>query len=100
MTITETLYIQRNNTFSLQLYRGENPLNLAAIDSFELHISNGRVFSDPSFFTPKNDGIVEITIGLELTPNDAGLHFAHLITYDSYNTKGVRFPNFRLRILP
>ena len=97
--VVETLYIGRNNTFSLQLVRGTEPITLLAITGYELHLSNGASFTEPSLFTEKADGVVEISIGSLLTEADLGTHKAYLVTFDPVNTQGVRWPNFKLKVL-
>lgn len=98
--IIETLFAGRNNTFSLQLVRGEEPINLLAITGYALNLSNGRVFNDLSRFVEKTNGIVEVSIGDLLTASDVGSHTAYLITFDPANTAGVRWPNFKLKVKP
>ncbi len=71
--IVETLFIGRNNTFSLQLLRADEAINL-------------------------HNGVVEIAIGDLLTASDAGSQTAYLITYDPVNVQGVRWPNFKLKV--
>lgn len=97
--VVETLYVGRNNTFSLQLVRGSKAINLMSITRYKLNLSNGNVYDTPELFTEKDDGIVEISIGLLLTEADLGTHLAHLITYDVVNVAGVRWPNFKLKVL-
>jgi hypothetical protein len=97
--VVETLYVGRNNTFSLQLVRGGSPITLLAILGYELNLSNGLVFNDPALFVEKDDGIVEISIGSLLTADDTGIHTAYLITFDPVNTNGVRWPKFKLKVL-
>lgn len=96
--IIETLYAGRDNTFSLQLVRGELPVNLLSITGYSLVLSNGRVFDDAGYFTEKANGIVEIAIGGLLTDADIGTHTAYLVTFDLVNTSGVRWPNFKLKV--
>ena len=96
--VIETLFIGRNNTFSLQLLRAEEAINLLAITGYELHLSNGRMFNDLDRFTEKESGIVEISIGDLLTSTDVGTQTAHLVTYDPVNTAGVRWPNFKIKV--
>lgn len=96
--ITETLYAGQDNTFSLQLVRGEVPISLFAITGYALHLSNGRVFDDLERFVEKADGIVEIVIGDLLETSDVGSRTAYLITFDPVNTHGVRWPNFKLKV--
>lgn len=97
--IVETLYAGRDNTFSLQLIRGETPINLLAVTGYALHLDNGRVFDDLDRFTEKADGIVEIDIGDLLLDADVGSHGAYLVTYDPGNLNGVRWPKFKLKVL-
>lgn len=96
--VVETLFIGRNNTFSLQLYRGDEPINLLAITGYELRLSDGSIFNDPAIFVEKDDGVVEIDIGELLTENHVGVHQAYLVTFDPVNTNGVRWPNFKLKV--
>jgi hypothetical protein len=96
--VTETVFVGRNNTFSLQLRRAEEPINLLAITGYELHLSNGRMFSDLARFVEKQNGIVEISIGDLLAVTDVGTQTAYLVTVDPINTAGVRWPNFKLRV--
>ena len=98
--ITETLFVGRNNTFSLQLLRAEEPISLLAITGYELNLSNGRVFSDIDLFTEKADGVVEIAIGTLLTSDDVGTHVTYLVTFDPVNVNGVRWPTFKLKVKP
>lgn len=98
--ITETLFVGRNNTFSLQLLRAEEPISLLAITGYELNLSNGRVFSDIDLFTEKADGVVEIAIGALLTSDDVGTHVTYLVTFDPVNVNGVRWPTFKLKVKP
>ncbi len=97
--VIETLYAGRDNTFSLQLVRGEQPINLLGITGYSLYLSNGKVFTDAELFTEKADGIVEVSIGDLLLPTDVGSHTAYLVTFDPTNTNGVRWPNFKLKVL-
>lgn len=96
--VIETIFIGRNNTFSLQLLRAEEAISLLAITGYELNLSNGRSFNDQDRFKEKDDGIVEISIGDLLTEEDVGSHTAHLVTFDPVNTNGVRWPNFKLKV--
>ena len=96
--VIETLYVGRNNTFSLQLLRDGEPITLLAITGYTLFLSNGRSFDDLDRFIEKADGIVEISIGDLLLPTDIGSHTAHLVTFDPVNTDGVRWPNFKLKV--
>ena len=96
--VIETLYVGRNNTFSLQLMRGGEAISLLSILSYELHLSNGRVFSDGGRFVEKPDGVVEISVGDLLTETDVGSHRAYLVTFDPVNTAGVRWPDFKLKV--
>lgn len=96
--VVETLYVGRNNTFSLQLLRGGEAISLLAITGYALHLSNGRVFSDTDRFVEKANGVVEISVGDLLTEADIGSHKAHLVTYDPVNTAGVRWPDFKLKV--
>lgn len=96
--IVETVFAGRNNTFSLQLVRGDETVNLLSITSYLLVLSNGKEFSAGSMFLEKAEGVVEISIGPELTVDDLGKHKAHLITFDPVNTDGVRWPPFTLKV--
>lgn len=96
--VVETLYVGRNNTFSLQLIRGGEAISLLAITGYALHLSNGRVFADQDRFVEKADGVVEISVGDLLTEADVGSHKAYLVTTDPVNTAGVRWPDFKLKV--
>lgn len=96
--VIETLFVGRNNTFSLQLLRANVVISLMSIIGYELHLSNGRMFNDPARFIEKADGIVEIVIGDLLTDADVGAHSAYLVTFDPINHAGVRWPNFKLKV--
>ena len=96
--ITETIYIGRDNSFSLQLIRGGEAINLSVIRSYELHTSSELVFNDPDMFIVKPDGVVEIVIGSQMTEDDLGSHTAWMVTYDHINVQGVRWPNFKLKV--
>lgn len=96
--VTETLFVGRNNTFSLQLLRADEAITLLSITGYELHLSNGRVFSDLERFIEKDDGIVEIAIGDLLTDGDVGSHTAYLVTFDPVNVAGVRWPNLKIKV--
>ncbi|SEQ20313.1 hypothetical protein [Giesbergeria anulus] len=96
--VIETLFAGRNNTFSLQLVRGGEPVNLLAITSYSLHLSNGRVFDDQARFTEKANGVIEVSIGDLLAQDDVGSHKAHIVTTDPINTAGVRWPDFKLKV--
>lgn len=96
--VVETLYVGRDNTFSLQLLRKEEPIALLAITAYELHLSSGRSFIDQDRFIVKEDGIVEVNIGDLLTEDDVGSHTAYIVTFDPVNTCGVRWPNFKLKV--
>lgn len=103
--INETIYAGRDNTFSLQLVRGGQVINLLSITGYELTLSNGRVFFDlgdteepTGNFIEKTDGIVEIQIGSQLTEEDLGKHTAYLVTFDPVNEHGVRWPPFKLQV--
>lgn len=95
--ILETLYAGRNNTFSLQLVRGDEPVPLLTVTGYQLHL-NEKVFDDPASFTEKENGIVEVSIGHLLTEDDIGTHRAHLVTFDPINTAGVRWPDFKIKV--
>ena len=94
--IVETIFAGRDNTFSLQLIRGGEVVNLLASTGYSLHLSDGTVIDDQSRFVEKADGIIEIAIGDLLTKT--GSFTAHLVTYDLSNTNGVRWPNFKLKV--
>jgi len=100
--ITETLFVGRNNTFSLKLIRGESFVPLISILTYSLTLTSptGTVltFTDLSLFTEKDDGIVEINIAPLLTTADIGTHKAILITFDTVNTLGVRWPKFKIKV--
>ncbi len=96
--VIETLFVGRNNTFSLQLLRADEAINLLAITGYELNMSNGLMFNDPDRFVEKENGIVEIAIGNLLTAADVGSHTAYLVTFDPVNTAGVRWPNFKIKV--
>jgi len=101
MKITETIYAGRNNTFSLQLVRGGQAINLLSVTGYELTLSNGRVVTSaasPAAFTEKDNGIVEINIGGLLDDTDLGKHNTYLTTFDLVNTNGVRWPDFYLKV--
>lgn len=96
--VVETLFVGRNNTFSLRLLRADEAINLLAITGYELHLSNGRMFSDLDRFTEKEGGVVEIAIGDLLTVADVGSQRAYLVTYDPVNINGVRWPDFKIKV--
>lgn len=96
--LVETLYVGRNNVFSLRLVRDGEPINLLAILGYALHLSNGRVFADQERFVEKPGGVVEIAVGDLLTEADVGSHRAYLVTTDPVNTAGVRWPDFKLKV--
>lgn len=96
--LVETLYVGRNNVFSLRLVRDGEPINLLAILGYSLHLSNGRVFADQERFVEKPGGVVEIAVGDLLTEADVGSHRAYLVTTDPVNTAGVRWPDFKLKV--
>lgn len=96
--VIETLYVGRNNTFSLQLLRAGEAISLLAITGYALRLSNGKVFDDQARFTEKADGVVEVSVGDLLTADDVGSHKAHLVTTDPINTAGVRWPDFKLKV--
>ena len=99
--IIETIFAGRNNTFSLQLVRGGQVINLLSITGYELTLSNDTVFNgvdDAAVFTEKDEGVVEISIGELLTANDLGSYTAFLVTFDPVNVNGVRWPNFKLKV--
>ena len=102
--ITETIFAGRNNTFSLQLVRGGQPINLLSITGYELVLSEDPdlrftdLHDQTDMFTEKADGIVEINVGALLTRDNLGRYKAYLITYDPINTNGVRWPPFTLKV--
>lgn len=105
--ITETIYAGRNNTFSLQLVRAGEPINLLSITGYELVLSEDPLLSfvnldlinvDKGYFVEKDNGVVEISIGDNLTEENKGKYKAYLITYDPVNTMGVRWPPFYLKV--
>lgn len=96
--ITETVYAGRDNTFSLQLFRGSEAVNLMAVQGYSLVVDGLRSFADRSLFNEKPDGVVEIRIGHLLAAEEAGSYRAHLVTFDPVNTQGVRWPDFKLKI--
>lgn len=96
--LVETLYVGRNNVFSLRLVRDGEPISLLAILGYALHLSNGRVFADQERFVEKPGGVVEIAVGDLLTEADVGSHRAYLVTTDPINTAGVRWPDFKLKV--
>jgi hypothetical protein len=101
MKITETIYAGRDNTFSLQLVRGGQAINLLSITGYELTLANGRVVTsvlEPAAFTEKDNGIVEIAIGDLLDETDIGRHNTYLTTFDPVNDDGVRWPDFYLKV--
>jgi hypothetical protein len=101
MKITETIYAGRDNTFSLQLVRGGQAINLLSVTGYELTLANGRVVTsalEPAAFTEKDDGIVEINIGGLLDEADIGKHITYLVTFDLVNVDGVRWPDFYLKV--
>lgn len=101
--VVETLFVGRNNVFSLQLVRSDEPINLLSVSGYALHLSNGRVVAENALddlvrFKEKENGVVEIAIGDLLTEADVGSHTAYLVTFDPVNTHGVRWPNFKLKV--
>jgi hypothetical protein len=96
--IVETIYAGRDNTFSLRLIRGGVPENLMAVNKYLLFISDTIQFTDRKYFIEKEDGVVEIDIAPDLTPEMVGSYKAHLLTYDPVNVNGVRWPDFKLKI--
>ncbi len=96
--IIETLFVGRNNTFSLQLLRAEEAVNLLGITGYALNLSNGLAFNDQIRFTEKDNGVVEIAIGDLLTLADVGTHKAHLVTFDAVNVEGIRWPDFKIKV--
>lgn len=106
-TIIETIFAGRDNVFSLQLVRGGQPVNLLSISGYELvldvcddeTLSFKDLDSSTNMFKEKADGVVEISIGTQLTEDQAGRYNAYLITYDPVNTHGVRWPPFTLKVV-
>lgn len=105
--ITETIYAGRDNTFSLQLVRAGEAINLLSITGYELVLSEDPELkfvdldignSTLGFFVEKPNGVVEITIGDDLTADDKGRYRAYLVTYDPVNVHGVRWPPFTLNV--
>lgn len=96
--IVESLFAGLDNSFSLQLMRGETSVELISISSYRLDLSNGRAFTAPDLFIEKADGIVEIIIGPLLIEADKGSHTCWLTTYDPGNINGIRWPNFKLKV--
>ena len=96
--LVETLYVGRDNVFSLRLVRDGEPISLLAILGYSLHLSNGRVFADQERFVEKPGGVVEIAVGDLLTEADVGSHRAYLVTTDPVNVAGVRWPDFKLKV--
>lgn len=96
--LVETLYVGRDNVFSLRLMRDGEAINLLAILGYSLHLSNGRVFADQERFVEKPGGVVEIAVGDLLTEADVGSHRAYLVTTDPVNVAGVRWPDFKLKV--
>lgn len=106
--ITETIYAGRNNTFSLQLVRGGQAINLLSITGYELVLSDDPLLkftnldlanNELGYFVEKANGVVEITIGDNLTDDQKGRYKAYLVTYDPQNTLGVRWPPFTLKVM-
>jgi hypothetical protein len=96
--IVETIYAGRDNTFSLQLVRGDEPVNLLGITGYALYLTDTKVFTDAALFTEKENGVLEIAIGDLLTTADRGSYNAYLVTFDPVNDDGVRWPKFKLRV--
>lgn len=102
--ITETIYAGRDNTFSLQLVRGGEPINLLAITGYELVLDeeSGLIFKDlnltSGIFLEKPNGIVEISVGENISEDQTGRYQAYLITYDPINIHGVVWPKFILKV--
>ena|ERR1700741_3186091 len=94
--LVETIYAGKNNTFSLQFLRDGVLVTTLSFTGYELHLADGQVFSDPAYFNPKAEGIVEISVGQAMTEPDIGKHTAYLVTFDPVNTQGVRWPDFTL----
>lgn len=99
--LVETIFAGRNNSFSLQLYRGGEPISLMSVTGYELHLIGGGgelVFDDSNLFIEKDGGIVEIQIGHLLSQSQVGSYSAYLVTFDLVNELGVRWPNFKLKV--
>ena len=96
--VSETIYYGRDNTFSLQLLRGAQLVNLLSVTAYALHLSDELVFDDPALFNPKPEGVVEISIGELLNEDDMGNYKAYLVTFDPVNLAGVRWPTFKLKV--
>lgn len=94
--IVETIYAGKDNTFSLQFLRDNVIVSTLSFTGYELHWTDGRVFSNPAYFIAKAEGIVEIAIGQAMTDLDIGKHTAYMVTIDPENTQGVRWPDFTL----
>lgn len=104
-TITETIFAGRDNVFSLQLVRGGQAINLLSVTGYELVLSEDPdlrfidLDQSTNMFVEKDNGVVEINIGTELTQNDLGRYKAYLVTYDPINAHGVRWPPFTLKVV-
>lgn len=99
--ITETIFAGRDNTFSLQLVRGGEIINLLSITGYEITLSSGTVITSaeyPDRFVEKDDGIIEFNLGTLLDDDDLGKLNAYLVTFDPVNTDGIRWPNFKLQV--
>ena len=105
--ITETIFAGRDNTFSLRLVRGGEAINLLSVTGYELVLSEEPLLKftnldianeDLGYFKEKDNGVVEITIGDDLTDADKGRYTAYLVTYDPVNVRGVRWPPFYLKV--
>lgn len=99
--VNETIYAGRDNVFSLQLVRGGEPVNLMSIIRYELFVGEDLSFASDTYtgmFVEKDNGVVEINIGAQLTEDDKGRYTAYLVSYDLVNTHGVRWPNFKLKV--
>jgi hypothetical protein len=96
--IVETIYQGRDNTFSLRLTRGGAAENLMAVNKYEFVIEGLRTITDQSLFVEKQDGIVEISIGMTFSPTEVGSYKCHLVTFDPINKDGVRWPDMKLKV--
>jgi hypothetical protein len=96
--IVETVFAGRDNTFSLQLIRGDEQLNLLGISGYSLVFSDGRVIDDQERFLAKSAGIVEISLGDLFASTERGTYVVNLITYDPVNENGVQWPSFKLKV--
>lgn len=98
--VIETIFQSRNNTFSLRLTRAGVAENLLAVNKYEFVIEGLRTITDQSVFVEKPDGIIEIGIGTQFTPEEVGSYKAYLVTFDPINAAGVRWPTMKLKVKP